>query len=126
MPKSANVPALDQLLIDRRKFDVSAEAYLIRTAKTAAEPLVMLLAIPRWIGERTIYEIDYCVSSPSWAGPTAVGLRLDDESVIGRCRSIGHTEVAEENLPGIGRTHIEAVGIPAYAGGKLPRVAGLL
>jgi O-acetyl-ADP-ribose deacetylase (regulator of RNase III) len=98
----------------------------LRTAKTATEPLVMFLAIPRWIGERASYEIDYCVSSPSWAGPTAVGLRLNEESVIGRCRSIGHTEVGEENLPGIGRTHVEAVGIPAYAGGKLPRVAGLL
>jgi O-acetyl-ADP-ribose deacetylase (regulator of RNase III) len=126
LPQAPNVPSLEQLLIDRRKFDVSAEAYLIRIAKTAAEPLVMFLAIPRWSGDKVNYEVDYCISSRSWAGPTTAGIQLGADSVISRCRSIGHTEVGEENLLGIGLTHVEAVGIPAYAGGKLPRVAGLL
>lgn len=126
LQQTSTVPSLEQLLIDRRKFDVSAEAYLIRIAKTAAEPLVMFLAVPRWIGENVSYEIDYCVPSPSWGGPSVAGLHVSDQTAIGRCRSIGHTEVGEESLPRIGQTHVEAVGIRAYAGEKLPRVAGLL
>ena len=37
---------IEDLMAERRKFDVSAEAFLIRVAKTANEPIIMFLVLP--------------------------------------------------------------------------------
>jgi hypothetical protein len=76
----------------RRNFDVSAEAYLIRAAKTTEEPVLMFVASPEEEEGKSVYRIDYTVPSSTWDGPDIRGLRFPMDSVIGNCRGIGHTE----------------------------------
>ena len=119
-------PHLEQLLVDRRQFDVSAEAYLIRVAKISNEPLIMFAASSRTHRGILDYRFDYCVASLVWDAPLPTAESLSSESIVGRCRSIGHTEHGVESIPGIGQSHIEAVGVPGFPGDRLPRVVGLL
>ena len=46
LPASDSLPRIEQLITDRRKFDVSAEAFLMRVVKTTAEPALMFCASP--------------------------------------------------------------------------------
>jgi hypothetical protein len=125
------VPPIQQLLIDRRKFDVSVEAYLMRIAKTSSQPLVMFVASPRNhvagnAASTASYKVDYRVVSPSWRGFDVLAVQFETDSVVGRCRSIGHTEHGVLHLNNGNVLHVEAVGVPAYPGESLPRVVGLI
>lgn len=60
------VRPIEELMTDRRRFDVSAEAYLLRVCKVASEQVLVVFAsasdegIPR-------YRIDYAVPSRGWS-----------------------------------------------------------
>jgi O-acetyl-ADP-ribose deacetylase (regulator of RNase III) len=126
LPHAEQLPSIEEMLALRREFDVSAEAYLIRAAKTTREPIMMFVASAREKSGEVSYTVDYTVPSSSWAGQDIRGLKFDADSVVGRCRSIGHTERGDEKIADNQTINIEAVGVAAYPGQRLPRVAGLL
>ncbi|GIK49899.1 MAG: hypothetical protein BroJett013_25960 [Alphaproteobacteria bacterium] len=123
---TAESPPLEDLLRSRRQFDVSIEAFLIRVARISREPLLMFCAAPRTRGDDVYYAVDYSVASPVWDRARVDGSIIEAASVVRECKSIGHTEHGVEDWPGIGSVHVEAVGVPAYPGDRLPRVVGLL
>lgn len=127
LPTTACVPSIEELMVERREFDVSAEAFLIRVAKTAAQPLAMVCASP--VSEDHLerhYRVDYFVPSLTAPKISIMGSRVPTDSVIHRCTAIGYTDHAQENWVD-GQSHlVECVGIPGYPGSDLPRVAGLI
>lgn len=127
LPPSEKLPRLEQLMVDRRKFDVSAEAFLIRVVKTTAEPALMFCASPIESGaSRHHYRIDYSVASKSASTVIGPGTSVPVESVIYRCTAIGQTNRAEESWITEKKLGVECVGIPGYPGTLLPRVAGIV
>lgn len=123
LPPRDHVPALETLMVERRRFDVSAEAFLIRVAKVATEPLLAFFASPSTEAP-TRYRVDYAVPSRGWQLPDR-GIAPPDRSVLAECTAIGHTARAPEVWQVLGNVEVECVGIPGYPGGRLPRVAGL-
>lgn len=119
------VSRIEDLLVERRKFDVSIEAFLIRVARMSKQPVLMFCASPRASEDTYDYVVEYCVASPTWSGATPVGM-LAESAVVARCTSIGHTEHGNEEWAELGDVYVEAVGVPAYPGGRMPRVVGLL
>lgn len=118
--------SLEELMVERRKFDVSAEAFLIRVTKIANEPVVMFCAsTDSKTSEEKTYRVDYSVASASAPHVPISGFRVPTDSVVNSCAAIGFTNRGiekwfDKKLP------IECVGIPGYPGSNSPRVAGLM
>ena len=127
LASKTSVSAIEDLMVERRKFDVSAEAFLIRVAKTSVEPMAMFCASPvTQDNYKRHYRVDYFVPSPTAPAISIAGPRIPDDSVIHRCTAIGYTDCAREEWVN-GQSHlVECVGIPGYPGSNLPRVAGLI
>jgi O-acetyl-ADP-ribose deacetylase (regulator of RNase III) len=118
---------IEQLMIERRKFDVSAEAFLIRAAKTTNEPVLMFCASP--ISDEAglkSYRIDYTVPSKSVPEFRILGRAVPKGSAIYSCTAIGYSERKTENWFSHNGLTIECVGIPGYPGSRYPRVGGLI
>ncbi len=127
LPAKETVPAIEELMVERRNFDVSAEAFLIRVAKTSIQPLVMFCASP--VSEdqsERYYRIDYFVPSLTAPKISIMGRTVPDNSVIHRCTAIGYTDRAHEDWIGGQPQLVECVGVPGYPGTSLPRVVGLI
>jgi len=123
----AKLPAIEELMSERRRFDVSTEAYLLRATKVTLEPVLMFCASPIEQEDKVLgYRVDYLVPSRSWLDSRTLRPTPPSSTVLGNCTGIGFTDRAEELWPGLGRVIVECVGIPPYPGAHLPRVAGLL
>jgi len=118
---------IEDLMVERRKFDVSAEAFLIRVAKTANEPIIMFCASPI-VGDAGLksYRIDYTMPSKSAPSFPISGRAAPKGSAIYSCTAIGYTERKIEKWLSHDNLVVECVGIPAYPGSRYPRVAGLI
>ena len=105
--------SLEELMTERRKFDVSAEAFLIRVTKIANEPVVMFCASPssKTADEKT-YRVDYSVTSASAPHVLASGFRVPKDSVVNSCAAIGFTNRGIEKWFNDKKVMIECVGIP--------------
>lgn len=117
------VAPLEELMIERRKFDVSTEAFLMRAVKVAAEP-VMVAFVSATRSRPTTYRLDYAITSRGWESSDQPVVPSD--TLIGQCTAVGHTARGTETWAGIGAVDLECVGIPGYPGGILPRVACLI
>jgi O-acetyl-ADP-ribose deacetylase (regulator of RNase III) len=127
LPPNDRLPKIEQLMSDRRKFDVSAEAFLMRVVKTTAEPALMFCSSPvERENLRPHYRIDYSVCSKS--APTVIGpgAPIPSDSVIYGCTAIGQTDHATESWIAERPLSIECVGIPGFPGASLPRIAGIV
>jgi O-acetyl-ADP-ribose deacetylase (regulator of RNase III) len=127
LPPSDELPKIEQLMIDRRKFDVSAEAFLMRVVKTTSEPALMFCASPIESADaRPSYRIDYSVGSKS--APTLIpsGVLVPSNSVLYNCTAIGQTNHAAELWVTETKLMVECVGIPGFAGAMFPRIAGIV
>jgi O-acetyl-ADP-ribose deacetylase (regulator of RNase III) len=127
LPPSDELPKIEQLMIDRRKFDVSAEAFLMRVVKTTSEPALMFCASPiESAGARPSYRIDYSVGSKS--APTVIpsGVPIPSDSIVYTCTAIGQTNHAAESWLTDTKLMVECVGIPGFAGTMFPRIAGIV
>jgi len=127
LPASDRLPKLEQLMADRRKFDVSAEAFLIRVVKTTAEPALMFCASP--IEDASLkpsYRIDYTVGSKSAPPLNGAGISVPSDSIVNTCTAIGQTNRASESWLTEERLIIECVGIPGFPGTIFPRIAGII
>ena len=127
LSESSSVPPLENLMIRRREYDVSAEAFLIRLAKISIEPIVVFFATPKFTHKtgRT-YRIDYFVSSPTAPRVWLFGAEVPADSVIHNCTAIGYTDRSIESWVSGSDTEMECVGIPSYPGSTYPRVAVLV
>lgn len=122
MPEDIERRPMQALMEERARFDVSAEAFLIRVAKVSSVPALLYCLSPC----STVpidWDIDYRISSPTWTGETW------DEAVqvaAARCTAIGQTIREHCDWPGLGRVVIECVGMPGRKDARLPRVAVLI
>jgi len=126
IPGRERLLPLEDLMLERHQFDVSAEAFLIRVTKSTDEPVIMFCASPILAdGKLKGYRIDYSVASKSAPPLYVAGRPVPRESVVSSCIAIGYSDRAAEKW----FTHpvfLECVGISGYPGSKHPRVAGLL
>ena len=127
LPPSSHLPKLEELMADRRKFDVSAEAFLLRVVKTTAEPVLMFCASPiETAGARASYRIDYSVGSKSAPAVTGAGISIPTDSIVYSCTAIGQTNHAAESWLTDRKLKVECVGIPGFPGTVFPRIAGIV
>ena len=124
---AADIPPIEDLMRQRREYDVSAEAFLIRLAKISKKPIGIFVSSPN-VSEngRRHYKIDYFVSSPTAPKLRLSGMAIPDESIVRRCTAIGHTDRSVESWVKGTPTQIECVGLTGYPGSVYPRVAGLV
>ena len=127
LPAASAVPSIEDLMSQRREYDVSAEAFLIRVVKVSNKPMGFFVASPVMIKHRRrSYRIDYYVASPTAAQIRVAPGRIPVKSVIYNCTAIGHTDSAVEDWVVGSPTGIECVGIPGYPGAVYPRVAAVV
>lgn len=121
------LPSIEQLMVERRRFDVSAEAFLIRVTKSADEPIVMFCASPLSTnGSITGYRVDYTVGSKSAPLFRLSGTTVPKGSAVYSCTAIGYTDKQVEHWLSQDGLTVECVGIPGYPGSTYPRVCGLI
>ena len=123
----SNIPTIEDLMIERRKYDVSAEAFLIRVVKVSTKPVAMFVASPilSSSGKRS-YRIDYYISSPTASRLRPSSLQVPETSVIQTCTAIGHTDSSIEDWITSSPTSVECVGVPGYPRALYPRVIALV
>lgn len=127
LPPRERVPPIEELMRERRRFDVSAEAFLIRITKIARDPIVMFCASPINDNGKSIkYRIDYTFQSNSAPSVPLSGKVIPRDSIVYLCTAIGYTDSSAEEWFSLPRSQIECVGISAYPGASFPRVAGLM
>jgi len=127
LPSAGSIAPIEQLMRERRDYDVSAEAFLIRLAKISTQPIGVFVASPFLSeGEERRYRVDYFIGSPTAPDVRISGNVVPDESVVRTCTAIGHTDRALENWINDSPTEVECVGLPPYPGSRYPRVAGLV
>lgn len=122
MPGDIERRSIQELMEERVRFDVSAEAFLIRVAKVASNPALLYCLSPSNAGP-VDWSIDYRIPSATWTVET-----WDDavHEVAARCTAIGQTIREQGNWPGLGPVLIECVGMPGRKDARLPRVAVLI
>ena len=118
--------SIEQLMEERRKYDVSAEAFMIRLARSSEAAIGIFCASPFKGKEGWTYRVDYFIGSPSSPKLFLTGKVLPKTSAIHRCTAIGFTDRADESWITGSPLPIEYVGIPGYPGVSLPRAIGLI
>jgi O-acetyl-ADP-ribose deacetylase (regulator of RNase III) len=127
LPPTDQLPKIEELMCERRNFDVSAEAFLIRVVKTTTEPALMFCASPiESQGSKLRYRVDYSVGPKSASTVLAAGMIIPSDSIVYSCTAIGQTNCATEAWMTESELPIECVGIPAFVGTTYPRVVGIV
>lgn len=119
--------SIERLMKLRQKYQVSAEAVLIRFTKLASSPLACFAA-SRMPSSDEAYRIDYCISpSASGLARNLSGRTIPSSTVLNECVAIGTTSKGLEDwIPGEGTLQIEAVALPPYPSSSYLRVVGFL
>jgi Zn-dependent peptidase ImmA (M78 family)/O-acetyl-ADP-ribose deacetylase (regulator of RNase III) len=127
LPPRDQLPRIEELIKECRRFDVSVEAFLIRVTKVTNEPVIMFCASPITGPKGTTkYRIDYTIPSSTAPNLYVVGRAIPEGSTVYGCTAIAYTDHAIENWFEFEGLTIECVGIPRYPGSERPRVAGLI
>ena len=91
-------PRISDLMKARTKFDVSAEAFMIRVAKTSKHSIGIFCASPFLSGSNHwAYRVDYYIPSPIAPTPSITGKIIPSSSAVYRCTAIGFTDLGQEN-----------------------------
>ncbi len=111
---------IDLLMDLRSRYQVSAEATLLRTLRLGIEGLLVFAASSS--DDRT-YVVDYALES---GGPVRAlyGRTLRRDSPVTNCTAIGFTDKGRDKWPVIGDVYLECVGLPPYPNSVSPRVVG--
>lgn len=117
--------SIDNLMDLRRRYDVSAEAVLLRFVRLTSVPCMMFCASRRDEGGR--YHIEYAVPSRGWPRRVMAGSTLPLGSLAEGCTAVGFTAKGKEEWSAsLGLTLVECIGVPPHPGRHYPRVVGLL
>jgi len=108
-----------------KKFEVSPEAFLIRTARSTSQPISIFAAARTNDENDSPYRLDYCMASGSSEIKFAPGTLLPSNTALKECSAIGFTARGVERWGGT-EVSVECVGIPPYPGSIFPRVIGVL
>ena len=123
----SSIPPIEELMMARREYDVSVEAFLIRMAKISTQPIGVFVASPRRSeSAHRQYFIDYYVGSPTAPRTALSGAKIPNDSVVNGCTAIGYTDSGLESWMTGSLARVECVGIPGFPGAMYPRVAGLV
>ena len=114
--------SIEQMMIDRRQYDVSVEAYMIRVAKAYQGPIGVFCASFR----EDAYKVNYFVPSPVAPSPRIEGAEIPKTSVAYHCTAIGYTDKADENWIADAPLPVEYVAIAPYPSMARPRLMGLV
>jgi O-acetyl-ADP-ribose deacetylase (regulator of RNase III) len=127
MPPTDRLPSMEELMLERKRFDVSAEAFLIRAIKMTSEPVMMFCASAiRPESDAVQYRIDYAISSRTAPTLPIRGQFVPSGSAVHSCTAIGYSDKKTEDWFSYKKVRVECVGIPAFLGASTPRVAGLI
>ncbi|MCS1408495.1 MAG: hypothetical protein M2R45_01671 [Verrucomicrobia subdivision 3 bacterium] len=123
------VVTIEELMRLRKKFQVSAEAVLIRLVKLASSRIACFSAtrFPRQ-DNTTEYRIDYRIGSSHWSewAMHRAQRRVRSE-VLDECVAIGTTSRGSETWePNDLEVHVEAVALPPLPGTPNLRIAGFM
>ena len=121
-----SIPTIEELMIKRKTFDVSAEAFLIRLINFTLEPVGLFIASAEHGHTNRTYSINYFLSSLSAPDFKPLKLKIPSSSVVYQCTAIGHTVKAKEDWFNTHPCIVECVGLPPYPKSVYPRVAGLI
>src|SRR5207302_3604201 len=109
-----------------KKFDVSAEAFLIRIARLTLEPISVFAASRVTDASDSEFRIDYCIPSTSSIIRPSSGLIIPRHSVLSECTAIGFTANGAEYWPRFDKKlHVECIGVPPYPERIFPRILGI-
>ena len=121
------IPRLSELMKSRAKFDVSAEAFMIRVAEASRLSIGVFCASPfASVTGSWAYRVDYYIPSSIAPTPNIIDKTIPPSSAVYRCTAIGFTDFGSETWVNGSPYEIEYVGIPAYPGNPLPRAIGLI
>jgi O-acetyl-ADP-ribose deacetylase (regulator of RNase III) len=127
MPSSEKLQSIEEMVIQRKRFDVSVESFLIRAVKMTSEPVAMFCAsATRMDADVTRYHVDYSISSTTAPRLAMRGTLVPRGSAVYSCTAIGYTDKKVENWFSHEHVRVECVGIPAFFGSSAPRVAGII
>jgi O-acetyl-ADP-ribose deacetylase (regulator of RNase III) len=118
--------SIREVLDLRKQYEVSTESILLRLVRVTNEPYIMFVASRISGTSQPRYRIDYSIPSRSEDQRVPKNLILPKESILAACTAISYTAVNDEEWPGIGRVHVECVGLSPYPDSVFPRVAGLI
>lgn len=119
--------SIEHLMELRSRFEVSAEAILLRAVRLTAKPASAFAAAHVDLNKGdSSFRIDYAVGSRQWPARVPRGYRVPSGSVLGECSAVGYTAKGRESWPSVGPVRIECVGIPPFPGHRFPRVVGIM
>ncbi len=118
--------SIDHLVSLRSRYEVSAEALLLRFARLTRSACLVFAASRRENEpNQDRYQIDYVTFPTDWRYPAESGSLLPAETAIRECTAIGFTATSDEAWTAEAeQIHIEAVGIAPYPGHSYPRIVG--
>ncbi len=119
--------SIEEMMVARRHYDVSAEAFMIRIVKTSNEPIGVFCASPQKKENDTwSYAVDYFIPARFSPSPQIQGTVVPADSAVYRCTAIGYTDESAESWITGTPLKVEYVGVPAYPGVPMPRAIGLV
>jgi Zn-dependent peptidase ImmA (M78 family)/O-acetyl-ADP-ribose deacetylase (regulator of RNase III) len=122
--KLSNNFDIDRLIRLGEEYEVSPEAFLIRTVRSTNQPITIFAAAR--VGEPSpSYRLDYCIPSSSSPIRLSRGLSLPSNTILSECTAISFTAKGTERWAGL-EVFVECVGVPPYRGETFPRVVGIL
>lgn len=119
--------SIDAILRQRKRYEVSAEAVLLRAVRLTKIPLsVFCVSMIESPTQSSSYKVDYSVNSMSLKENILRGSFLPRDSVVKQCTAIGFTAKGRERWND-SRTdlQIECLGVPPYPDHIFPRVVGI-
>ena len=123
LPQSATTDLeINHLMRLRARFEVSAEALLLRVIDLTAEPAAAFAAA-RLMDDQPRFRIDYCMAGRAWRAPISAH-DVVHGGPLADCTAIEYTATGEMTIGE--RLHVECVGVPGYPGQRYPRVVGIL
>ena len=120
--------SIEDIMLMRKNFQVSAEAILIRFTKLASSPIACFVASKLADQGPSKYRVDYCIGSRTWSQfEKALRRRIVVSPSMDECVAIGTTSRANETwLADYPDMHVESVALPPYPGSNNLRIAGLI
>lgn len=120
---------IDSVLALRKKYQVSAEAMLLRLVKMTDYQCTFFAASRATTPDspQARYAIDFTKPSRTWPDASLrPRTELPNESVVSDCTAIGFTARGQEEWHQLGKVKIECVGVSPYPNQIFPRVIGFI